>query len=47
MQFGNFFGFDPKNKTKSGNFAGGTKNQSKNPLDTSDIFEDFFKPKKK
>jgi len=47
MQFGNFFGFDPKSKTKNVNFDGGAKNQSKNPLDTSDIFEDFFKPKKK
>lgn len=47
MQFESFFGFDPKSKTKSMNVSGGSKNQSKNPLDTSDIFEGFFKPKKK
>ncbi|MBU2703388.1 DnaJ-class molecular chaperone [Sporomusaceae bacterium BoRhaA] len=45
-QFEHYFGFDPQSKAKSVNFHG-NQHQAKDPLDTSDIFEGFFKPKKK
>lgn len=47
MQFGHFFGFDPKNKDRKMNVAGTSQAGNKNPLDTSHIFEGFFKAKKK
>lgn len=40
--FENFFGFNPK--TKDVNMK---SNKDKNPIDTSDMFEQFFKVKKK
>jgi DnaJ-class molecular chaperone len=42
-QFESFFGFNPNSNA---GFCGKSKNQSKNPIDTSDLFEGFFKPKK-
>jgi len=47
MQFEQYFGFDPKSKERSPHFANQKPNDNKNPLDTSHIFEGFFKPKKK
>jgi len=45
-QFEQYFGFDPKTGTKRTSFFGEKQTES-NPLDTSDVFEGFFRPKKK
>ncbi|MDR1702363.1 MAG: DnaJ domain-containing protein [Sporomusaceae bacterium] len=45
QHFENFFGFDPVTKEKKARFTQGAAD--KNPLDTSDAFESFFKVKRK
>lgn len=46
QQFEQYFGFDPQGIRKSERL-GGNQRGAKNPLDTSSIFEGFFRPKKK
>ncbi|MCE5285308.1 MAG: DnaJ domain-containing protein [Pelosinus sp.] len=46
-QFESFFGFNPKSNKISADFGGRKNKQAKNILDTSEIFESFFKPKNK
>ncbi|GMA99916.1 DnaJ domain-containing protein [Pelosinus sp. IPA-1] len=46
-RFEHFFGYDPKTGERNQNFAGTSQGKKKSPLDTSHIFEGFFKPKKK
>lgn len=43
-QFAQFFGFNPKSNEVDGKVSG---NKNNNPIDTSDVFESFFKAKKK
>ncbi len=45
QSFERFFSFNPKTKQYSGDRK--TKKNDQNPLDTSDLFESFFKPGKK
>ncbi|MBU5677843.1 DnaJ domain-containing protein [Alkaliphilus sp. MSJ-5] len=42
-EFENFFGFNPKTKEKNKSF---NKKSNKNPMDTTDIFNTFFKSKR-
>lgn len=46
-QFEKFFGFDPKTGEKNEVFASRNQQNKKSPLDTTHIFEGFFRPKKK
>lgn len=40
FEFENFFGFNPKTKNTNENFS---KSKAKNPMDTTNIFNSFFK----
>ncbi|WP_129599937.1 J domain-containing protein [Anaerophilus nitritogenes] len=44
FEFENFFGFDPKTKEMKKDFGNQNK---KNPMDTTNIFDSFFKVKRK
>ncbi|SNS15096.1 molecular chaperone DnaJ [Anaerovirgula multivorans] len=43
-EFENFFGFNPKTKEKRKGF---NKSSNKNPMDTTNIFDTFFKAKRR